>query len=59
LLARDLPSGTVSMGNETLAMIGATFFNGKTGFYLLANGAGASPRATINAEALLDSKCTS
>ena len=59
LLARDLPSGTSSMGNETLAVIGATFFNGKTGFYLLANGAAASPKATINAEALLDSKCTS
>ncbi len=58
LLARGLPSGKFSMGSQTLAVIGATFGDGKTGFYLLANDSGASPRDIVSAEALLDDKCT-
>lgn len=57
LLARGLPSGKFSMGSQTLAVIGATFADGRAGFYLLANDSGASPRDIVNAEALLDDKC--
>jgi CDP-diacylglycerol pyrophosphatase len=57
LLARGLPSGKFSMGRQTLAVIGATFRDGKTGFYLLANDSGASPRDIVSAEALLHDKC--
>jgi CDP-diacylglycerol pyrophosphatase len=57
LLARGLPSGKLSMGSQTLAVIGATFADGRTGFYLLANDSGASPRKIVSAEALLDDKC--
>jgi CDP-diacylglycerol pyrophosphatase len=37
LLARGLPSGKFSMGSQTLAVIAATFADGRIGFYLLAN----------------------
>ena len=37
LLARGLPSGKFSMGSQTLAVVGATFADGRTGFYLFAN----------------------
>jgi CDP-diacylglycerol pyrophosphatase len=57
LLARGLPSGKFSMGSQTLAVVGATFGDGRTGFYLLANDSGASPRNIVSAEALLDDKC--
>ena len=57
LLAHGLPSNNLSFGRQTLAVIGATFRNGKSGFYLLANDARASPRDTVSAEALLDDKC--
>ena len=57
LLAHGLPSNNLSIGRQTLAVIGATFRNGKSGFYLLANDARASPRDTVSAEALLDDKC--
>jgi CDP-diacylglycerol pyrophosphatase len=57
LLARSLPSGKFSMGNQTLAVIGATFSDGRIGFYLLANESGASPRKIVSAEAPLDDKC--
>ena len=57
LLARGLPSGKFSMGSQTLAVIGATFGDGRTGFYLLANESGAAPRKIVSAEALLDDKC--
>jgi CDP-diacylglycerol pyrophosphatase len=58
LLASGLPSGKFSMGTQTLAVIGATFADGRAGFYLLANDSGASPRKIVSAEALLDDKCT-
>ena len=58
LLARGLPSGKFSMGSQTLTVAGATFDNGRTGFYLLANDSGALPRDIVSAEALLDEKCT-
>jgi hypothetical protein len=45
------------MGSQTLAAIGATFGDGRTGFYLLANESGESPRKIVSAEALLDDKC--
>ena len=57
LLARRLPSGKFSMGSQTLAVIGATFGDGRTGFYLLANESGESARKIVSAEALLDDKC--
>jgi CDP-diacylglycerol pyrophosphatase len=57
LLARGLPSNKLSVGRQTLAVIGATFRNGKSGFYLLANDSGASPKEIVSAEALLDDKC--
>jgi CDP-diacylglycerol pyrophosphatase len=57
LLARGLPSGKLSMGSQTLAVIGATFGDGGTDFYLLANEPGASPRKIVSAEAVLDDKC--
>jgi CDP-diacylglycerol pyrophosphatase len=57
LLARGLPSGKFAMRSQTLAVIGATFADGRTGFYLLANDSGASPRKIVSAEALLDDKC--
>ena len=57
LLARGVPSGKFSMGSQTLAAIGATFSGGRTGFYLLANESGESPRKIVSAEALLDDKC--
>jgi CDP-diacylglycerol pyrophosphatase len=57
LLASGLPSGKFSMGSPILAAIGATFGDGRTGFYLLANDSGASPRNIVSGEALLDDKC--
>jgi len=57
LLARGLPSGKFSMGSQTLAVVGATLGDGRTGYYLLANDSGASPRNIVSAEALLDDKC--
>jgi CDP-diacylglycerol pyrophosphatase len=57
LLARGLPSNKLSLGHQTLAVIGATFLNGKVGFYLLAKDARTSPRDTVSAEALLDDTC--
>jgi CDP-diacylglycerol pyrophosphatase len=36
LLARGLPSGKFFMGSQTLAVIAATFADGRIGFYLLA-----------------------
>jgi CDP-diacylglycerol pyrophosphatase len=53
LLLRGLPSNKLSIGRQTLAVIGATFRNGKSGFYLLAND------ARVGAESLLDDKCAS
>jgi len=58
LLARGLPSHKFSMGNQTLAVIGATFGGGRTGFYLLTNDPSALPGNIVGAEALLDDKCT-
>jgi CDP-diacylglycerol pyrophosphatase len=57
LLASGLPSNMFTIGRQALAVIGATFRSGKSGFYLLANDARASPRDTVSAEALLDDKC--
>jgi CDP-diacylglycerol pyrophosphatase len=55
LLASAFPSKKRSLGRQTLAVIGATFRNHKSGFYLLANDARIP--ATVSAEALLDEKC--
>jgi hypothetical protein len=56
-MARGLPSNKLSLGHQTLAVIGATFRDGKSGLYVLANHTRASPRDIISAEALLDDKC--
>ena len=55
-LIRGLPSNKLSIGRQTLAVIGATFGGGRIGFYLLAN-SGESPKKIVSAEALLDDKC--
>jgi CDP-diacylglycerol pyrophosphatase len=57
LLARGLASGRFSIENQILAVIGATFRGGKSGFYLLANDTHASPRDIVSAEALLNNTC--
>jgi CDP-diacylglycerol pyrophosphatase len=57
LLARGLPSNKLSLGHQALAVIGATFRDGNSGFYVLANDTRASPRDIVSAEALLDDKC--
>src|SRR5262249_12938398 len=57
LLARHAPANMFSAGRQTLAVIGATFRDGKSGFYLLTNDSAASPRETVSAESLLDDKC--
>jgi CDP-diacylglycerol pyrophosphatase len=53
LLRRGNPSNRLSMGRQTLAVVGATFHNGKSGFYVLANDTRASPSDTASAEALV------
>jgi hypothetical protein len=45
------------MARQTLAVIGATFGEAKTGFYLLANDSGPSPRGVVSAQALFDDNC--
>jgi CDP-diacylglycerol pyrophosphatase len=57
LLMRGNPSNRLSLRRQTLAVVGATFRNGKSGFYVLASDTRASPRDTASAEALLDDKC--
>jgi CDP-diacylglycerol pyrophosphatase len=57
LLMRNLPPNKLSLGGQTLAVTGAAFRNGKSGFYLLANDTRASPKDIVSAEALLDDKC--
>lgn len=57
LLMRGIPSNRLSVGRQTLAVIGATFRDGKSGFYVLTNNTRASPSDTASAEALLDNKC--
>jgi CDP-diacylglycerol pyrophosphatase len=57
LLARGIPSNKSALGRQTLAVIGATFSDGKSGFYLLANDVRASPRDNVSAETLLDETC--
>jgi CDP-diacylglycerol pyrophosphatase len=57
LLGRGLPSNKRSLGHQTLAVIGATLRDGKSGFYVLTNDIRTSPREVASAEALLDDKC--
>ncbi len=57
LLARSLPTNKRSLGHQTLAAIGATFRDGKSGFYVLTNDTRAAPRDVASAEALLDDTC--
>jgi CDP-diacylglycerol pyrophosphatase len=57
LLMRAVPLNELSMGRQTLAVIGAAFRDGKSGFYLLANDTRASPRDIVSAESLLDDRC--
>jgi CDP-diacylglycerol pyrophosphatase len=57
LLARGRPANEFSAGRQMLAVIGAAFRDGKSGFYLLANDPAVSPRQIARAEALLDDKC--
>ena len=56
LLASAFPPGRMSLEKQSLAVIGANFADGKTGFYLLANDS-ASPRDIVSAEKLLDDQC--
>jgi CDP-diacylglycerol pyrophosphatase len=57
LLMRGIPSNRLSLGRRTLAVVGATFRNGRSGFYALTNDTRASPSDTASAEALLDDEC--
>ncbi|MBO0734600.1 MAG: CDP-diacylglycerol diphosphatase [Methylocapsa sp.] len=57
LLARALAPGRFPMGKQTLAVIGATFHDGKPGFYLLTNDPRAAQRDGVSAESLLDDSC--
>ena len=57
LLMGAIPSNRLTMGRQTLAVAGATFRNGNSGFYVLTNDTRASPGETASAEALLDEKC--
>jgi CDP-diacylglycerol pyrophosphatase len=57
LLAHGLSSSKVSMKSQMLAVVGATFPDGKVGFYLLANDSSALQRHAVSAEGLLDDKC--
>jgi len=57
LLMRGLPPGQFSVASQMLAVIAATFRNGKAGFYLLTNDLSDLPRSDASAESLLDNKC--
>ena len=58
LLARGLPASKSSMGRHMLAVTGATFHNGRSGFYLLTNDPRPLSDGIVNAEALLDANCS-
>lgn len=57
LLADKLPRARATMGDQTLVVIGATFKNGKPGFYVLNDHAGATPGDQASGEELLDHSC--
>ena len=57
LLARALAPGRFPMAKQTLAVIGATFHDGKPGFYLLTNDPRAAQRDGVSAESLLNDSC--
>ncbi len=57
ILPQALGPGGLLPKNQTLAVIGAVFRDGRPGFYLLANDARAHPLEVVSAEGLLDDKC--
>ncbi len=57
LLAEGDPEAAADMGRETLTMVGATFPDGKPGFYLLSDRAGISHMDMAASESLLDHDC--
>jgi CDP-diacylglycerol pyrophosphatase len=57
LLADKLPRARATMGDQTLVVIGATFKDGKPGFYILNDHAGATPDDQGSGEELLDHSC--
>jgi CDP-diacylglycerol pyrophosphatase len=57
LLADKVPRARAAMGDQTLVVIGATFKNGKPGFYVLDDYVGASLGDFASGEELLDHAC--
>jgi CDP-diacylglycerol pyrophosphatase len=57
LLADKIPRARATMGDQTLVVIGATFKDGKAGFYVLNDHAGATPGDQASGEELLDHSC--
>jgi len=57
ILARTDPEARVDMGDETLALVGATKPNGAPGFILLTDPGDGTPNDQAAAEELLDHRC--
>jgi len=57
LLADGLPGARESMGSETLVMVGASFADGRDGFYLLADRVDLLAGDRASGEELLDHDC--
>lgn len=57
LLQNGVPAAGADMGDETLILVGATFSDGKAGFYLLSDRVGAAPGDLASSEELEDHDC--
>ena len=57
LLASGDPAVAADMGDQTLAVVGATFSDGKPGFYLLTDKVGATVGDLASSEELQDHNC--
>jgi CDP-diacylglycerol pyrophosphatase len=57
LLADGIPGARESMGSETLVMVGASFADGRDGFYLLADHVDLLAGDRASGEELLDHDC--
>jgi CDP-diacylglycerol pyrophosphatase len=56
-LVAGIPSASADMGNQTIAVVGAHFSDGKDGFYLLTDHADLSKGDLASGEELLDHNC--
>jgi len=57
LLATGDPAAGAEMGDETLAVVGATLSDGKPGFYFLSDRVGSAPGDLASSEELQDHDC--